>query len=632
MLEDKFQQAIDRFGKQDFTGAERLCGEILGREPRHAQALHMLGVLRLADGRASEAIRLISRALETVPADAAMLENLGTAYLVARDYPRAEQALRQAIERGAAHSSACMRLGLALGPQGKWSEAESVLRTAANRNPDDPDVHINLGNVLAEQGREEEALACFRRVVTLRPGHADAHYNIGSLLQRAGRFEEALRAFQQALAIAPNHAEACNNLGIVHELMGRLPEAVDCYQRAFTLDPGSVHALSNLGKVFRAQGRLDEADAACEKALSMDPHFVDALVNLGSVRVEQARYQEALRLYEKALALDPHNADAQLAHGVLCLALGDFGKGWPGYQYRPTRLRAAAGRIAVDRALPEDIRGKTVLLLGEQGIGDELFFLRFAARLKALGARLIYESLPKLKSLVERTGLFDTVVMHDAPLPDRDLTYLAGDLPAVLREAAGTWIVPPPLGLGTLETRVISMREHLGRYGAPPYVGITWRAGTPLGQQKGRRDRALCKEVPPGTLAVALDDVPGTILALQRHPRREELGALTAKLGRDVHDLSSANEDLEDMLALLAVIDEYVGVSNTNMHLMAGLGGKARVLVPHPAEWRWMLQGDESPWFPGFAVYRQLPDRDWAQAATRLAGDLKRALLPAPAA
>jgi hypothetical protein len=99
---------------------------------------------------------------------------------------------------------------------------------------------------------------------------------------------------------------------------------------------------------------------------------------------------------------------------------------------------------------------------------------------------------------------------------------------------------------------------------------------------------------------------------------------VSSVLQKQAHDFSAANAELEDMLALLALLDEYVGVSNTNMHLAAGLGKRARVLVPYPPEWRWMVEGAASPWFPGFVVYRQSPDKDWTAALARLADDLRR--------
>jgi len=140
----------------------------------------------------------------------------------------------------------------------------------------------------------------------------------------------------------------------------------------------------------------------------------------------------------------------------------------------------------------------------------------------------------------------------------------------------------------------------------------------------------LFKEIPFEPLAAALRGVSGTLVSVQRNPRAGETERLAALVGKPVHDLSAANEDLEDMLALLAVLDDYVGVSNTNMHLRAGAGRTARVLVPWPAEWRWMIAGSESPWFPGFRVYRQRQDGDWDDTLTTLEGELRLAYEKVP--
>jgi hypothetical protein len=129
--------------------------------------------------------------------------------------------------------------------------------------------------------------------------------------------------------------------------------------------------------------------------------------------------------------------------------------------------------------------------------------------------------------------------------------------------------------------------------------------------------------MPLEPFALALRGVAGTLISVQRNPRADDTERLAALVGRPVHDLSETNEDLEEMLALLAVFDDYVGVSNTNMHLRAGTGKTAKVLMPWPAEWRWMISGRESPWFPGFRIYRQRADGDWKEALTTLAADLR---------
>jgi hypothetical protein len=261
-------------------------------------------------------------------------------------------------------------------------------------------------------------------------------------------------------------------------------------------------------------------------------------------------------------------------------------------------------------------------LIGEQGLGDVLFFLRFAPELKRRGASLVLECHPKLVPLLGRSPLFDEVRPFDAArsaaTPSGSSMFL-GDLPALLDVET----TPPPLPLTVDPARAARCRETLARHGEPPFIGITWRAGTdPREPEFGRRLDALSKQIAPESLAAALERIPGTLVVLQRRPRPEELAALAKRLGRTLPDLSALNEDLEEMAALLSALDDYVGVSNTNMHLAAGVGRTARVLVPHPPEWRWMEAGDESPWFPGFKVYRQSVARSWSEALARLGADL----------
>ena len=163
------------------------------------------------------------------------------------------------------------------------------------------------------------------------------------------------------------------------------------------------------------------------------------------------------------------------------------------------------------------------------------------------------------------------------------------------------------------------MAELLAGFGPPPHIGVTWRAGS------RDRHRLLYKYAPIEALAGALRPAPGTIVALQRAPDAGEVELLGAALGRPVLDLTALNADLEAMLALVGALDDYVSVSNTNVHLRAALGRTSRVLLPNPPEFRWMARGRESPWFPGTTIYRQGSDADWAPALADLARDLEAA-------
>jgi hypothetical protein len=187
--------------------------------------------------------------------------------------------------------------------------------------------------------------------------------------------------------------------------------------------------------------------------------------------------------------------------------------------------------------------------------------------------------------------------------------------------------VPPTLRIAPLPDKLAEVRKHLATLGSPPYIGVTWRAGT-APEEQNSISWVLYKTIGVSTLAATLKRASGTVLVLQRKPIGGEIDAFSAALGRPAHDLSALNEDLESMLALLALIDDYVGVSNTNMHLRAAVGKTARVLIPAPAEWRWMQSGRSSPWFPGFSLYRQSLQGSWDSALRTLKRDLEENYAP----
>jgi len=258
--------------------------------------------------------------------------------------------------------------------------------------------------------------------------------------------------------------------------------------------------------------------------------------------------------------------------------------------------------------------GRTAALLAEQGLGDILFFLRFAAPLREGGATLVFAGEPRLHPLIGRTGLVDR--LEDAFDFEPGVTpVLLGDLPSI-----GDFRVRPTLRVTPDAQRLERLRDMLERLGPRPWTGVTWRAGTPADVVA----HGLYKTVPAERLAELLRPLGGTVFALQRGMREGELAAASAALGRPVHDLAAFNEDPEDALALMALLDRYIGVSNTNMHLAVACGAVADVMVPFPPEWRWSLAGD-SPWFPGFRVHRQLADGDWGGAFASLAASLQGA-------
>ena len=512
------------------------------------------------------------------------------------------------------------------------AETETILRSA----------------LAALASGDEAAERLFRQVTARDPLNAEAWHVLATIACRAGRAEEGLSLAERAHGLSRRDPQYLNTLGIASAELGRLDEAVQWLRRALKQRPDYVDAHYNLGKALAKRGELDEAERELRRAAALAPQRLDVASNLGCVLLERpGGANEASALFERLARAAPDNEqyamnlgnalwatqgadaagahyerflerhrEAALVHYVLALNLlarGRFADGWRQYDWR----RRLAGMRLAERgvdALAADLSGRRVLLRREQGLGDELFFLRFVPELRRRGAKVAFDCSPKLAPLLAGNAQLE-------PLADADLTMPVGDLPLLL----GSGDTPPPFPLAPDARRLATWRERLAAAGPPPYVGVTWRAGTALPRQAefARRDvDALRKEVPLAPLAEALAGVRATLVLLQRQPGPGEAAEFSRRTRGPSCDLTALNEDLADMAAVLALMDDYVAVSNTNVHLRASCGRSSRVLVPFPPEFRWMERGDDSPWFLEHRLYRQNADRSWSTALTSLAGDL----------
>jgi len=438
---------------------------------------------------------------------------------------------------------------------------------------------------LRAAGRLEEALQAFDALVRRYPALAQARQMRGLTLCHLERFDEGMADMRAAIAMAPRTAAFHCDLGMILFVLDRGDEAHAEFKRALMLSPGDPDALSNLSLVLRARGDFAGAEQSARRAIAGRADFPQAHLNLATALLPQGKFAEAWRAY-----------------GV---------RPSPWVNLRDPRQPAGAPHV--DR-LPEP--STPLVLHGEQGLGDTLFFLRFAPALRARGHRLAFWGDPRLEPLLRRTGLFEHFIRGEAVPAEGLAVAWVGDLPGMLGETDPA-AFPPALPIPPEAPRTALLRTYLERLGAAPYVGLTWRAGL---DRRGRI--GLAKGVPAEALARALSGVRGTFISLQRGPAAGEVEAFAAALGAPVHDGAALNDRLEDALAAMALMDEYVGVSNTNTHLRASAGRAARVLVPWPPEWRWMHAPERSPWFPAMPLYRQSRGGDWAPALARLRDDL----------
>ena len=622
--------------------------QAIGADATNADAQNLLGAALLQLGHPLDAVLHLEKAVHNQRANPGFLANLAQAYLAAGRPGDAADAFRKAGRIEPARVEFQIGLAAALAVQKKLTDAETLLKRLSARFPRVAAVWFNLGNVMRDLERRQEAIDCFRKAVDLDPRWPDARNNLGSALHAKLRFAEAEEQYRECIRSAPDYALARLNLASVLIDIGRFGEAEEICRALHAASPDAVEVLPVLAAAVGHQGRLLEAFAICDAAAKLEPQSPRASLSVAMSAMETGRPAEGLRLFSRALKLatDAHAARQLLASALL--ADGALQDGWEPYGSRPyaVAFRMQQPQVPIRRELSAIEPGRErICVLHEQGLGDELFFLRYAPALARLGAVITYRGSRKLLSLLSRVPEIATVLPEDAPLPSADQYILAGDLPHALgcrpnsslrdppisssaklphlaRQISIYWpAVPPSLALTAMRPALASMRERLATLGPPPYIAITWRAGT-LPEEQHSASWVLFKSVDMGALARAVAPTRATLIALQRRPAAGEIDRFSELAGRTLHDLSDVNEDLEAMLAALSLIDDYVGVSNTNMHLRVAVGRTARVLVPVPAEWRWLQHGASSPWFPGFAIYRQGLQGSWKPALAALERDL----------
>lgn len=497
----------------------------------------------------------------------------------AGDLVTAERGYAEVLDRIPDQPDALHLLGLVRLSRGAAEEAEALIHRSLERNGNVAEVWNSLGNALAAQKKNEEAVASFEKALAINPRLVGALVNLGRLKKAAGKTAEAEALWRTALAENPASAEAWANLGGLFYRDNRWAECVDAFERAAALAPNSAQFANNLGMAYRTVGRIDEA-LACQ---------------------------------ERACALDPAFEEPRLAVAIIHLSVGRWSKGWPGYSARRPPKHADT---LLRTPLPRDLSGRPFLVRRNQGLGDELFFLRFLPELRRRGAaRIAYECDPRLAAMLTRGAIADEIRPEPGSVASDETCVSVGDLPFLLGTADDD-PVPPSIRLAAEPLRRATIRERLRAVGPGPYLGVTWRAGTDgwLG--------ILHKEVPLAALAGVLRSWPGTLVALQRKPFSGEVSDLARMSEKPVADFSADNDSLEDMLAIVSEVETYVAVSNTNVHLRAAVGLPTHALIPRPPDWRWMNAGERSPWFPDCPLFRQQGDASWVEALAALSAAL----------
>jgi len=549
-------------------------------------------------------------------ADAALYSRRGAELHAAGSLEPARESLEKAVELDPDSADARNNLGCVLLAQGKPDAAIAHLVRALELRPDFLEAAHNLALAWLAAGDLAQAEYFSRLALQIEPASAEMHLHLGNILQQAGRHDEALASCAEATRLQPGFARGHNNLGTALRQLGRGQESIEAFARAVALDPRLAEAQLNLGAALHQANEFDRAATHYRAALEVDPRAADACLNLGLLCEQKGDPAGAIRHYRQAVAIRPESVEAHFNLALQLLLTGDFAAGWEEYEWRWRRrdLEGYAPHRERPRWDGSHAVQQTVLLYCEQGFGDSLQFFRYAPLVAEMVGKVIVECPPSLQRLFANTPGIGAIVARGEKLPDFDLCCPLLSLPRLFKTTPRS--IPatvPYLHPDPEKTR--RWRERLAADPAVLKVGLFWasEAGSRIAHLKSLALDALAP------IAAA----PGvSYYSLQR-------GAAAGQSARPPHgmrivDLGGELEDFSDTAALIANLDLVISIDTAVAHLAGAMAKPIWTLAHFPPDWRWLLEREDSPWYPTMRLFRQQRSDDWAPVIGRLAAALEQ--------
>jgi len=665
--------ALARIASGDHGHAELIIKQLIRDRPGHAEAWKLRGVNGLRGGSASLAINCFAKASELDLSSAKYAANLGHALGIENRWEEAAGAWSRAvllapnesayqlglaasllhngqIEDALEHGDNALKdgistpdaiftfakalfdtnqteaainaygAGLALEPNNIGGQYQLALllqsigdqkgavmryRTLLQTDPDNVEALCNLSAAARDIGALHEAIQCGERALALRPEFADAHNNLGLALCAKGNATEAIPHLKAALKMDGSRYETLNNLGVAQQACGNLQDAETTLRQALNVEVSGVAAPAaerNLGNVLRQMERLDEAITYYRKALDKGPLDFATYGNLGLALLNLNKPDDAIAVYEKALSLNPNHTPLRKSLGIAQLLKGAFADGWRNYE---ARLEEQQPSHSIKR-WDGQTRAQTLLVQAEQGFGDTLQFCRYIPSLYESFDQIIFECQPALKELMASLGGPLIIRTPEDPTVEADYYIPLLSLPMV----NGTDMEAIPSATPYLHADTGLAQKWKNKLNqVPPKVGLVW-SGNP-----SRQDDRM-RSCPPENLRTILDAGGCNFVSLQKEGVPPSLAPLS--------DLSADLSDFSQTAAAITALDLVITVDTAVAHLAGSLGKPVWVMLGYAADWRYLLEREDCPWYPTMRLFRQTSPGDWAGVTAKLVSELQR--------
>jgi tetratricopeptide (TPR) repeat protein len=472
------------------------------------------------------------------------------------------------------------------------------------------------GQAHLDAGQHLEALGCYLKLAKITPNSWDVVFRCGLLLFELKRYEEALSFFDRCQKLQSGHAMTIYWRARTLRFLRRFEEAIELSEQAEVLAPDDPDVFNNAGIILHGLCRDSDAVDRFDRAILLKPHFVDGIVNKANSLVQLRRFTEALSCYAAAKSLEPEDTTIDWNIANLKMLTGDFAAGWVGRENRWTKkiARVRYPKFPTPMWLGQgSVEGKTILVYADEGLGDTIQFVRYLPLLASLGARVVLAANEELHSLVSRMpGVALCVSKSEgATVPRFDLHCGISSLPL----AFGTRLdsIPsarayfPPVATEELRSWEVRLGERKGMR-----IGLVW-SGNP------RHVNDHNRSIPLNLMARLVTD-GAQFVSLQKDPRPGDMAVLGKR--SDIADYTRHMTDFSATAALVSCLDLVITVDTSVAHLAAAFGRPTWVLLPYTPDYRWLLDRNDSPWYPTVRLFRQDETRDYSIVIDRVHAEL----------
>jgi tetratricopeptide (TPR) repeat protein len=618
-LDKLLNHALTLHQQGQFKEAQHFYENILKIQAMHFDALQLLGVLFAQQNCYEQAVELIGKALKINPNHVIANNNLGIALRELNQLDVAMYHFNKAVNLDPNYLEALQNLANVQFELELFDLAIRSFDKLIQIKCDDVSALNQRGIALMELSEFHQALESYEMAISIKPDMMEAHNNRGIALQELGKFEVAMASFDEAIRLKPDYAEAYCNRGVVLQALKKEEEAIASFEMAIHLRPDYAKAYNNLGNIFQDLKQFERAMVYRDKALSLQPNFEDAIYNKASLLFLQNKLDSAIELFDKVLDSKPNYSNAWWNKSLALLAKGNLEFGWPLFEWRYLAVKGLNKRFFNQPRWTgvESIIDKVILLYSEQGLGDTIQFCRYTKLVSNLGARVILEVPKPLITLLDNLeGVFQLVEQGD-DLPAFDYHCPLMSLPLAFETKLES--IPAPISyIQSLQFKVTLWQNRLGKK-IKPRIGLAW-SGNPEHKNDQNRSVSLSEWIP------WLPD-GYEYISLQKLLSSKDRIILDENPG--IISFADDLNDFVDTAGLVECLDLVITVDTSVAHLSGALGKKTWILLPFTPDWRWMLERNDSPWYPSVKLYRQQVIDDWAGVFKKIKIDLleKEALI-----